>query len=118
MAYTSSEWTDPKIWDIAGAQYENVVARSSKIGAARLITLANDLHPLSSPNARAIDLGAGTGSLTYTLAAAYPSLPILVTDITPGMLEQLISPNKNGWFASPLSKLAPRACFNPPFLLA
>lgn len=61
------------------------------LGAARLIELADGLHPLSIPYARAIDLGAGTGSLTYQLAARFPTLPILATDISPGMLEQLMS---------------------------
>jgi len=70
----SSYWTDPKTWDKAASQYEDAVTRSSKLGAQRLITLADEVEPLSNPNAKAIDLGAGTGSLTYLLAAAYPSI--------------------------------------------
>ena len=34
-------------------------------------------------------MGAETGSLTHILAAEYPDLPILATDISPGMLSQL-----------------------------
>ncbi|KAE8449340.1 hypothetical protein EG329_008241 [Mollisiaceae sp. DMI_Dod_QoI] len=83
--------TDPQKWDNAAAQYNDAVGRSSRLGADRLITLANILHPLNAPSARAIDLGAGTGSLTHQLAEKYPSLPILATDISPGMLEKLMS---------------------------
>lgn len=92
----SSYWTDPKTWDKAVSQYEDAVTRSSKRGAERLLTLANEVHPLSEPLTKAIDLGAGTGSLTYLLAAAYPSVPILATDISPGMVKQLMSLNTEG----------------------
>ncbi|EPE25358.1 S-adenosyl-L-methionine-dependent methyltransferase [Glarea lozoyensis ATCC 20868] len=88
----SSKWSDPNKWDDAAAEYNEAVGRSSRLGAAHLITLADALHPISSvSNARAIDLGAGTGSLTHLLSAAFPSLPILATDISPGMLEELMT---------------------------
>jgi SAM-dependent methyltransferase len=83
--------SDPKQWDNAAAEYNNAVGKSSRLGAARLITLANELHSLSSSNARAIDHGAGTGSFTHLLSDAFPSLPILSTDISPGILGQLKS---------------------------
>ncbi|KAF4630766.1 hypothetical protein G7Y89_g7368 [Cudoniella acicularis] len=83
---------DPSKWDHAAAEYNDAVGRSSRLGAARLIAMAEELYsPLSAPNARAIDLGAGTGSVTHQLAAAYPELPILATDISPGMLKQLMA---------------------------
>lgn len=97
----SNKWVDPKSWDSAAAEYDNAVGRSSRNGASRLIKLADTLHPLSTPSARAIDLGAGTGSLTHLLAAAHPSLPILATDISPSMLEQLMALNTTGRFVSP-----------------
>ncbi|KUJ19468.1 S-adenosyl-L-methionine-dependent methyltransferase [Mollisia scopiformis] len=87
----NNKWIDPIKWNTAAAQYDNAVGRSSGIAAARLITLANEMHPLNAPSVRAIDLGAGTGSLTHLLAAQYPGLNILATDISPGMLEQLMS---------------------------
>ena len=88
----SQSLPDPGKWDNAAAQYNDAVGRSSRLGAARLIALAETLDPpLSAPDARAIDLGAGTGSLTHQLAARYPELAILATDISPRMLEQLMS---------------------------
>ncbi|CAG8974634.1 hypothetical protein HYALB_00009812 [Hymenoscyphus albidus] len=86
----STPWAKPEIWDTAAAKYNDAVGRSSRIGAKRLI----ELSPISRPDARAIDLGAGTGSLTRQLAASFPNLPILGTDISPGMLDALISLDK------------------------
>ncbi|KAL6714527.1 hypothetical protein ACLMJK_007952 [Lecanora helva] len=87
----SRKWVDPAKWDNAATQYNDAVGRSSSNGAARLITLAEALCPFSIPNACAIDLGAGTGSLTHQLANYAPTLPILATDISPGMLKELMS---------------------------
>ena len=87
----SRKWSDTTKWDNAAEQYNDAVGHSSHIGAAHLIALADALHPFSTPNARAIDLGAGTGSLTHQLAVYAPALPILATDISPGMLDKLIS---------------------------
>ncbi|KAI4130947.1 MAG: hypothetical protein LQ338_001458 [Usnochroma carphineum] len=90
-----SIWSDPTKWDNAAAQYNDVVGRSSRFSAAHLITLADALHPLSVPDVRAIDLGAGTGSLSHQLAASFPALPTLATDISPGMLDQLMALRPN-----------------------
>jgi SAM-dependent methyltransferase len=93
---STSETTEPQTfsepgqWNNAAAQYNDAVGRSTRLAAARLIALTETLDPpLSAPDARAIDLGAGTGSLTHELAAHYPELPILATDISSGMLDQL-----------------------------
>ncbi|KAH6672059.1 S-adenosyl-L-methionine-dependent methyltransferase [Halenospora varia] len=59
----SKEFVGPKKWNDAAKQYNDAV----------------------------IDLGAGTGSLDHLLAARYPDIPILATDISPGMLETLMS---------------------------
>ncbi|KAL9044241.1 MAG: hypothetical protein Q9214_002606 [Letrouitia sp. 1 TL-2023] len=88
-------WSDATRWDNTAAQYDDAVGRSSRAAAAHLITLADALHPFSVPSARAIDLGAGTGSLTHQLAAYAPTLPILATDISPGMLDKLMSLRSN-----------------------
>lgn len=90
-ARTVNRFTEPRIWDPVAAQYSDALGRSSRLAAARLITLANELCPLNSPSSYAIDLGAGTGSLTHSLAATYPELPILATDISVSMLDQLMS---------------------------
>ena len=68
---------DPNKWNPAAVRYDDAVGRSSRAGAAQLIQLADALHSLSTtPNSRAIDLGAGTGSLTHRLATYAPDLPI------------------------------------------
>ncbi|EPE31807.1 S-adenosyl-L-methionine-dependent methyltransferase [Glarea lozoyensis ATCC 20868] len=88
----SLNYSDPNRWNNAAADYNAAVGESSKLAATRLITLTNDLHPISAASdPRALDLGAGTGSLTHLLSDAFPSLPILATDISPGMLEKLMA---------------------------
>jgi SAM-dependent methyltransferase len=87
----SLNYSDPNRWNNAAGDYNTAVGKSSKLAASRLITFANNLYSISTaPNSRALDLGAGTGSLTHLLSDAFPSLPILATDISPGMLEKLM----------------------------
>ncbi|CZR50407.1 uncharacterized protein PAC_00279 [Phialocephala subalpina] len=88
---TAKELAEPERWDTAAEKYNDAVGRSSRFGADRLIAMADALQSLNAPSAHAIDLGAGTGSVTHLLADKYPSLPILATDISPGMLNQLMS---------------------------
>ncbi|KAI9660344.1 MAG: hypothetical protein M1821_009694 [Bathelium mastoideum] len=76
-------------WDNAAASYDNAIGRVTELAADRLIDIALKLSPLSASETRAIDLGAGTGSLTRRLAARFPSLPILATDISAQMLKEL-----------------------------
>lgn len=78
-----------KVWDDAAAQYNNGVGRMSRSGADRLVTLVDELHSFDYPDNNAIDLGAGTGSLTHALSSRFPTLPILATDISERMLEEL-----------------------------
>ncbi|KAL8735316.1 MAG: hypothetical protein Q9166_000861 [cf. Caloplaca sp. 2 TL-2023] len=61
---------------------------STRIAADRLITLAHDHRSLTTSDARPIDFGAGTGSLTHQLAAGAPALPTLATDIS-SMVDKL-----------------------------
>jgi ubiquinone/menaquinone biosynthesis C-methylase UbiE len=85
-------FSDPSAWSNHAKQYDDAVGRSSRLGSAHLISLTETLSPyLSDPDARAIDLGAGTGSLTFELAKKYTELPILATDISAGMLDQLMA---------------------------
>lgn len=88
--------SEPTQWDNAAAQYNDAVGRSSRIGATRLIEMADALSSLSAADCYAIDLGAGTGSLTHQLASSFPAVPILATDISPGMLETLMALNTKG----------------------
>ena len=78
-----------KVWDNAAAQYNDAVGRMSRSAADRLVTLADKYHSFDCPDNNAIDLGAGTGSLTNTLSSRFPTLPILATDISERMLEEL-----------------------------
>jgi len=85
-------FSDPTKWDIHADKYNDAAGKSSSRGIDHLISLVETLDPpLSAPDARAIDLGAGTGTLSFKLSKKYPKLPILATDISPGMLEQIMA---------------------------
>lgn len=82
--------SDAPTWDFHAQHYDDAVGKSSHHGISRLISLVETVNPpLSSPDARVLDLGAGTGSLAFQLTEKYPTLPILATDISAGMLEQI-----------------------------
>lgn len=85
------KWSDPKKWNNSAEKYNDAVGRSTTIAATQLIALAHALYPLDDPEAYAIDFGAGTGSLTHQLAAQFPSLSTLATDISSSMLDQLMT---------------------------
>ncbi|KAF2228458.1 S-adenosyl-L-methionine-dependent methyltransferase [Viridothelium virens] len=76
-------------WDNAAANYDEAIGRVTELAANRLIDMVVELSPLSTAGTRAIDLGAGTGSLTRRLAARFPSLAILATDSSAQMLTEL-----------------------------
>ena len=52
-------------------------------------TLANGRSPLDTEHTRAIDLGAGTGSLMHTIAQRFPNVSFVATNISPAMLPEL-----------------------------
>lgn len=84
------QFSDPHTWNNHAKQYDDAVGRSSSLGISHLISLVETFDPpLSAPGTRIIDLGAGTGSLAFQLAKKYPELPILATDISPGMIDQI-----------------------------
>jgi ubiquinone/menaquinone biosynthesis C-methylase UbiE len=90
----SSAWARKENWDSAAALYDGAVGRYSASAAERLVTVADAARSFTTPGSSAIDLGAGTGSIAHALAARFPELPVLATDVSAGMLEQLRSKGK------------------------
>lgn len=85
-------FSDPQTWNKHAETYDDAVGRSSSLGIPHLLSLVETFSPsLAASESRAIDLGAGTGSLAFQLAKKYPELPILATDISPGMLDQIMA---------------------------
>jgi ubiquinone/menaquinone biosynthesis C-methylase UbiE len=87
---------DDRKWTAHAATYDSNVGYMSRIAADRLVQPTDSMLPYADPNSSALDIGAGTGSLTIQLSRRFPSVPILATDISAGMLaviEALRLPN-------------------------
>lgn len=84
-----AEATQENPWTRASEAYNQAVGRATKKGALELVQKTNARLPFIGSDVRIIDLGAGTGSMTLTLAEAYPDAQIMATDISEGMLSQL-----------------------------
>ena len=77
-------WADPT------NTYASVIDPVTVRIAAELVQLADALLPMATtPGARALDLGTGTGALARTLRERFPHLPVVATDISPHMIARL-----------------------------
>lgn len=76
-------------WGAASAAYAARAEGVTRPCAEELISWVNEESPLSAPGANVLDNGAGSGVVTTTLRARYPSMPILAADLSPGMLEKI-----------------------------
>jgi len=84
-------------WTSVSKVYTHV-ERIAILLAHQLITLVHAHSPLSFPTATVFDNGSGTGVLTATLKTSFPSLPVLATDASPGMVSILsCRVAENGW---------------------
>ena len=76
-------------WGTASAAYAARTEYVTRPSAEQLIAWVNEVSPLSAPGATALDNGAGSGVVTTALRARFPNIPILATDLSPGMLETI-----------------------------
>ncbi|KAL8685844.1 MAG: hypothetical protein Q9224_005647 [Gallowayella concinna] len=76
-------------WGVTSSVYASRTEYVTRPAAEALISWVNSLSPLSHSNAIALDNGAGSGVITTTLRSRFPHLPIIATDLSPGMLEKL-----------------------------
>ena len=93
-----SAYNNSTTWSAAAKPFAAQVASATSIASAALIDLVETLSPMDSPTAipsythsaaSVHDAGAGNGSLTAALSLKHPALPILATDIAPGMIAAL-----------------------------
>ncbi|KAL9087141.1 MAG: hypothetical protein Q9165_006792 [Trypethelium subeluteriae] len=92
---STSDLSSDANWSKSAANYSGNVGRTSTLSAARLCELADKLRPLSSSSVdtQVLDVGAGTGAVTLTIASQAPSTSVLATDLAGPMLENISSKN-------------------------
>ncbi|MCJ1352207.1 MAG: hypothetical protein MMC33_002191 [Icmadophila ericetorum] len=76
----------PEHWSAAAPRYDQRVGHMDLIAVSRLIDRASTLHPFSPPSSCVLDLGAGTGNVTFDLESRYPSTKIVAVDYSSAML--------------------------------
>ncbi|KAL8817148.1 MAG: hypothetical protein Q9223_003963 [Gallowayella weberi] len=81
----------PKIdrWSVASCAYTVRTEKLTRPSAEALISWVNSLSPLSHANVIALDNGTGSGVVTTILRSRFPHLPIIATDLSLPMLEQV-----------------------------
>ena len=85
-------------WDSMSAMYENAVARLTGTIVSELVQWTNDVLSLSSSNTKAMDNGCGTGSLSSVIKDRCPSVPLLATDYSQGMIDKVQkAAEERGW---------------------
>lgn len=75
-------------WSRTAPTYSSNVGRTSALAATRLSDLAHNRSHISSTS-MILDVGAGTGAITFALSSQFPSAHILATDISASMLENI-----------------------------
>jgi len=68
-------------WDTTAERYAARLEQVTGKAGGLLIDMSNKLLPFS-PSSNFLDVGAGSGVLTYCLSERYPNMPILATDLS------------------------------------
>ena len=86
-----------KSWSPFSAEY-NAVERMTIPLVQEVVYEVNQLSPLDAPDAIAFDNGCGTGAVTIILKTAFPNLKLISTDISEGMIDQVVAKvEEKGW---------------------
>lgn len=84
-----SNMTQPDQWGTASAAYAARTTYVTRPSAEQLISMVDEVSPLSHRDAIAFDNGAGSGVVTAALRARFADIPIVVADLSPGMLKEV-----------------------------
>ena len=85
-------------WDSVSTLYHTVVGQLTIPIAAGLVDWVNDTVPFNSPDVSAMDNGCGTGIVSSVLKRHYPTLPLLATDFSSGMVDEVRKhAEESGW---------------------
>ncbi|KAL8797484.1 MAG: hypothetical protein Q9195_000300 [Heterodermia aff. obscurata] len=85
-------------WDSVSTLYHTVVGQLTIPIAAGLVDWVHDNAPLNRPDVSVMDNGCGTGIVSSVLKRNYPTLPLLATDFSSGMIDEVLrNAEASGW---------------------
>ena len=85
-------------WDSISILYHTVVGQLTIPIAAGLVDWVHDNVPLNGPDVTAMDNGCGTGIVCSVLKRNYPTLQVLATDFSSGMIDEVLrQAEESGW---------------------
>ena len=85
-------------WDSISTLYHTVVGQLTIPIAAGLVDWVHETVPLNGPGANAMENGCGTGIVCSLLKSNYPTLPVLATDFSSGMIDEVLrNAEESGW---------------------
>lgn len=73
-------------WTTTAPTYSSNVGRSSALSASRLLQLTHILSSITNQSL-VLDVGTGTGAVTFAIASRFPKTNITATDISASMLK-------------------------------
>ena len=75
-------------WTTTAPTYSSNVGRTSALSASRLVQLIDGKSPITD-DSLVLDVGAGTGAVTFALASRFSRTNIVATDISKSMLDSI-----------------------------
>ena len=91
MSTFSASESTYQAWSSTAPTYAANVGRTSALSASRLLELSDGLSRITREST-ILDVGAGTGAVTFALASNFPSTKILAVDISAAMLNDIAAP--------------------------
>ena len=79
-------------WTTTAPTYSSNVGRTSALSASRLVQLTDGVSPITD-DSLVLDVGAGTGAVTFALASHFSRTNIIATDISQSMLDGITAAN-------------------------
>ena len=79
-------------WTTTAPTYSSNVGRTSALSASRLVQLIDGKSPIAD-DSLVLDVGAGTGAVTFALASRFSRTNIVATDISKSMLDSIAAAN-------------------------
>lgn len=92
---SSDTLSDHKRWTETANSYQSVIGKCTLHGTSRLVDVVHHMSPIKN-DSRALDVGAGSGTLAVCIIKKNSCARVLATDISQGMLNEIDRLHVNG----------------------